>query len=119
MSIYQSAGDDWIFFDGATKHRFDTEQEAQLFMAKLDTAKAIVRTVQSLAQATDSAGDLEAEYFDVGNWTDEDVSAIGITAAQLSACLTLLQQIDLLMTGQATTPSMYRTTLNQVRRVSA
>lgn len=118
MDTWQSAGY-WYVNDGGREYQFDTEQEAHIFMAKLDTAKAIVRTVQSLAQATDSAGDLEAEYFDIGNWTDEDVAAIGITAAQLAACLTLLQQLDLLMTGQATTPAVYRTTLNQVRRVSA
>ena len=118
MDIWQSAGH-WYVNDSGREYQFDTEQEAQLFMAKLDTAKAIVRTVQSLAQATDSASGLEAEYFDVGNWTDENVSAIGITAAQLAACLTLLQQVNLLMTGQATTPSMYRSTLNQVRRVQA
>lgn len=66
---------------------------------KIETAKAIVKTVQSLATATDSAADLEAEYFDVGNWVDADVAALGITAAQLASCLTLLQQINLLMTG--------------------
>jgi hypothetical protein len=118
MDIWQSAGY-WYANDGGREFQFDTEQEAHLFMAKIDTAKAIVRAVQSLATATDSAGDLEAEYFDIGNWTDEDVAAIGITAAQLAAGLTLLQQINLLMTGEATTPAVYRTTLNQLRRVSA
>ncbi|MBP8291376.1 MAG: hypothetical protein KAX65_01310 [Caldilineaceae bacterium] len=86
-------------------------------MAKQDTAKAIIKAVQSLATATDSASDLEAEYFDIGNWTDADVAALGITAAQLASCLTVLQQIDALMTGAATTPAVYRTTLNTVRRV--
>jgi len=119
MNIYQSATGDWILFDGATKHRFDTEQEARSIMAKIETAKAIVRAVQSLTTATDSAGDLEAEYFDIGNWVDADVAALGITAAQLAAGLTLLQQVNLLMTGEATTPAVYRTTLNQLRRVSA
>jgi hypothetical protein len=33
MSIYQDANDKWIFFDGATKHHFDTEREARRAMA--------------------------------------------------------------------------------------
>ncbi len=90
-------------------------------MAKLDTAKAIVKAAQSLATATDSASDLEAEYFDAAGagWVDADVAALGITAAQLAGCITLLQQVDKLMTGAATTPAVYRSTLNQVRRVQA
>lgn len=88
-------------------------------MAKLDTAKAIVRAVQSLSLATDSAADLEAEFFDTGTWSDADVQALGLTAAELASCITLLQQVTALMTGSATSPAVYRTTLNKVRRVSA
>lgn len=126
MNIYQDALGGWILFDGTAKHKFDTEQEARQAMAKIDTAKEIVRTVQSLAKATDSAGDLEAEYFDAAGagWVDADVAALGITAAQLAGCITLLQQIPKLMLGEITengysavTPAMYRSTLNVVRRV--
>ena len=89
-------------------------------MAKIDTAKAIVRAVQSLALATDSASDLVAEYWDaVGTgWIDDDVAPMGITAAQLTACITLLEQVNLLMTNQATTPIMHRTTLNIITQYS-
>jgi hypothetical protein len=118
MDIWQSAGY-WYVNDGGREYQFDTEQEARSIMAKIETAKAIIRAVQSLATAADDGPDFEAEYFDVGNWTDEDVAAIGITAAQLAAGLTLLQQVNLLMTGEATTPAVYRTTLNQLRRVQA
>ena len=95
--------------------------EGEIMAQKQDTAKAIVKAVQSLATATDSAGDLEAEYFDAAGagWVDADVVALGITAAQLAGCITLLQQVDKLMTGVATTPAVYRSTLNQVRRVQA
>ncbi len=121
MNIYQDALGKWIYFDGVVKHAFGTEREARQAMAKQDTAKAIVKAVQSLATATDSAGDLEAEYFDAAGagWVDADVAALGITAAQLAGCITLLQQVNLLMTGAATTPAVYRSTLNQVRRVQA
>lgn len=119
MADYRESGGTWYVVDGTQEYVFASEQEARQFMAKHDTAKAIIKAVQSLATATDSAADLEAEYFDIGNWTDEDVAALGITAAQLAACLTLLQQVGALMTGSATTPAVYRTTLNTVRRVQA
>jgi len=118
LTIYHDVVNGWVFFDGLTQRFFGTEQEARNAMAKLDTAKAIVQAVQSLAPATDSAGDLEAEYFDIGSWVDADVEALGITAADLAACLTLLQQVDKLMTNQATSAAMYRATLNKVRRAA-
>lgn len=117
--VYKSAFDRWIFFDGTTKHFYESELEARRTMAKTNTAKAVVSAVQSLAPATDSAAALEAEYFDIGGWTDDDVASLGITAEDLAACITLLQQVKALMTGNATTPAVYRTTLNRVRRVSA
>jgi hypothetical protein len=117
--VYKSASNQWIFFDGTTKHFYESELEARRTMAKTNTAKAVVSAVQSLAPATDSAAALEAEYFDIGGWTDEDVAALGITADDLAACITLLQQIKALMIGNETTPAVYRTTLNRVRRVSA
>ncbi|MBO9394363.1 hypothetical protein [Caldilinea sp.] len=116
MDIWQSAGR-WYINDKGKEQSFNTEQEARQAMAKIETAKAIIKAVQSLAAAADSADALEAEYFDVGNWTDEDVAALGITAQQLAACITLLQQIKLLMSGQPTSSAVYRTTLNRVRRV--
>ena len=121
MTDYRQSGGTWYVVDGPNEYVFSSEQEAHAFMAKLETAKAIIRTVQSLATATDSAADLEKEYFDVAGagWTDEDVAALGITAAQLAACITTLQQFAKLMTAQATTPLDNTATLNQVRRVQA
>jgi hypothetical protein len=118
MDIWQSAGY-WYVNDGGREYQFDSEQEARQAMAKIETAKAIIGAVRSLTTAADDGPDVVAEYFDVGNWTDADVAPLGITAAQLAAGLTLLQQVNLLMTGEATTPAVYRTTLNQLRRVSA
>ena len=113
------ATDYLLRLDDGTAISFDTEREARRAMAKTNTAKAVVSAVQSLATATDSAAALEAEYFDSGEWTDDDVSALGITANDLAACITLLQQVNALMTGNATVPAVYRVTLNRVRRVSA
>jgi hypothetical protein len=98
---------------------FDTRQEAHESMSKLNTAIAIVRAVQSLATAADSAVDLEAEYFDIGAPVDADVETLGLTASDIAACVTLLQQITALMSNEATTPAVYRATLNKVRRVPA
>ena len=113
------ATDYLLRFDDGTATSFESELEARRTMAKTNTAKAVVSAVQSLAPATDSAAALEAEYFDIGGWTDDDVASLGITADDLAACITLLQQVKALMSGNATTPSVYRTTLNRVRRVSA
>jgi hypothetical protein len=95
---------------------------------KTETARAILRTVQSLATATDTAADLIAEYFDAAGagWVDADLASMGITAAQLAACITLLEQIPKLMLGTIAAdghsdiaPANYRATLNAVRRVQA
>ena len=86
---------------------------------KLDMAKAVIRAVQSLSTVTDTAADLSAEYFDAGTIVDADLEPLGIPAATLSSCITLLEQVHNLMTGVATYPSGYRTTLNKVRRVQA
>jgi hypothetical protein len=121
MADYRESGGTWYVVDGPNEYVFSSEQEARQTMAKIDTAKAIVRAVQTLAPATDTASDLEKEYFDVAGsgWVDADVNALGITAAQLASCLTLLQQFAKLMTAQATTPIDNTATLNQIRRVQA
>jgi hypothetical protein len=85
-------------------------------MNKPATAKDIVAHVQSLAPITDKNAALVAEYFDAGTFTDADVTSLGITAADLTACITLLQQIGLFMGGSAVITAQYRATLNKVRR---
>lgn len=114
-----SDGQLYYSLDGLTYIYLPVGIEGEIMAAKLNAAKAIIGAVQSLATAADSAADLEAEYFDVGVWGDDDVAALGITNADLASCITLLQQVNKLMTGQATSPAIYRTTLNKVRRVGA
>ncbi len=87
------------------------------YMAKANTAKAIVDAVKTLSTVNDLGPDLVAEYFDVGTFTDEDVASLGITATQLASCITLLEQVGHLMNNEATVPAMYRATLNLVRRI--
>jgi hypothetical protein len=107
----------WIFFDGTTEHFFETQQEAVQMANKLKTAQAIVTAVQAMTTPTDTGTDLVKEFFDVGTFADADVAALGITAADLGACITLLEQVGKLMTGQATAVADYTATLNKVRRV--
>lgn len=119
MKIYQSADGSWIFFDGATKRRYATEQEAYIYMAKQDTAKAIVSAVQALKP--DNVSDLRKEYSDVAGagWTDADVAALGITSAQLLSFVVLLENFEKFMTNQAPIQGDYTAVFNQARRVQA
>lgn len=121
MHIYERFDGKWILVAGrlaTDEYTYDTQQEANTAMSKLATATAIVQAVQSLATAADSAVDLEAEYFDVGAPSDEDVAPLGLDADDIAACVTLLQQVSALMAGQATVAATYRATLNKVRRVA-
>lgn len=113
-----SAGRYYWSLDGQTYSYLPAGAAGEKLMAKIDTARAIVKAVQAIAPTADLASDLEAEYFDAGTFADSDLTSIGITATELAACITLLQQVAKLMTNQATSPAMYRSTLNKVRRVS-
>lgn len=84
---------------------------------KQNTAQAIIDSVKSLADITDNAADLEAEYFDAGTFDESDMPNIEITPDDIAACITLIQQVNKLMTGEQTTPAIYRATLNKVRRL--
>ena len=106
---YQSSDGNYVYLPAGV--------EGEIMANKLKTAQAIVSAVQTLAPATDGADNLVKEYFDAGTFTDGDLTALGITAAQLTACITLLQQVGLLMTNQATSAADYTATLNSVRRV--
>lgn len=129
--VYEELGK-WVLWirGGQDVHLyFDTQMEAMTAMAKLETARAIVAAVKSLATAADSHANLVAEYWDVsaafGAFTVDDVAAFGITLAQLQAGITLLEQFGLLVTGandgaghSTITPSDYLATINTLRRVA-
>ena len=123
-------GAGWMLrFDDGTYKIFDTQMEAMIAMAKLETARAIVAAVKSLTTAADSHSNLVAEYWDVsaafGAFTVDDVAALGITLAQLQSGITLLEQFGLLVAGtndgaghSTITPSDYLATINTLRRVA-
>lgn len=124
LYIYENNLGQYILVTGplaTDEYAFETREEAQIVAAKLETARAILQVVQSLASATDSAGDRWQEYFDVtaahGAYTDEDLAALGIDAATLISCVTLLEQFNNFMNNEVVTQDAYRVTLNKVRRV--
>ncbi len=98
----------WFAWTGQTK----TIAEVRSIMAKLDTAKAVVGQVQNLAQPMDAAPDTFQEYWDVVNaedaFTDEELTLIGITAAQLTACIATIEAFNTLMVAQHATVNVMR-----------
>ena len=117
MRIYQAANGRWILWTGSEKIYFDTQGEAIQAMAKIDLAKAIIYQVQTLAKPMDESSDVLQEYFDSGiTFTDGDVEALGITAAQVTACTTLLENVGKFFGGTEPVNAVYRTTVNAVRR---
>ncbi len=126
-----------MYKDGAGRYYYSIDgvyyylpagMEGEIMAQKQKTAEFIVKLVQGMAPTADGAVDAIAEYFDVAGagWVDADVAALGITAAQLAACVTFIEQIPKLMLGTIAgdghsdiAPANYRATLNAVRRVQA
>lgn len=120
--VYQSASGQWIFFDGTTKHFFDTQQEAVQMAGKQEYAQVLQGAATAVAQAANIFADGETVYFDRGYnggggnaITDEDLAGLGITANDLAGLITFGQQLNNLLNGQATTPGDYDSTLNKLR----
>ena len=89
---------------------------------KLELAKALISQAQALAPVMDAAPDVVQEYFDSGvQFVDADVEALGVTAAQVVALITLMQNFDGFCNGTLPaneTPPQYRVNINAVRRAA-
>ena len=110
---------EWFARTGDTLSAAEAALSQRRYMARIETAKAIIKAVQSLAPINDDAAHLIAEYWDTGNsFTDADLAEIGTTAAHLAACITTLEQAAVFMNGGENTPVAHRATLNAVRRVN-
>jgi len=118
--IYEELGQ-WVLWlqDAENTHLyFDTEMEARDMANKLELARAIIAEAQRHAACMDNGGDVLQEYFDAGvTFTDEDVAALCVTAAQVVGCLTLLENAGKFYAGNAPANAAYRVTVNAVRRV--
>lgn len=119
MLVWQSENGKWyLSYDGGAIE-FITKMEALEAMAKIDLARTIIWRTQQLIETMDNGPDVLQEYFDGSfSFVDEDVSALGITAAQVTACLTLLENVGKFFAGTTPTNATYRTTVNAVRRVN-
>ena len=84
---------------------------------KIELARAIVAQAQQLAPVMDGAPDVVQEYFDSGiTFADDDVAALGLTAAQVVACITMLENANKFFSGGNPTNAQYRVNINAVRR---
>lgn len=90
---------------------------------KRDFLRHVVRRAQELIAIVDDVADLENEYFDNGynsgganEVTAGDAAVHDLTAAQFGSLITVLQQVDKLMTNQVTTQGDYIANLNAARR---
>lgn len=90
---------------------------------RLKTAAAVVRCVQSLATPMDGAQDVWQEFWDVvngsGSYTDQELVDLGVTAAQLASCVTVLENFNKFVQGNTPANDVYRATINTMRRVGA
>lgn len=118
--IYQDE-ETWVFWNRDTDYKavFTTQQEAVQMTSKLQLAEAIIYQAQLHAKPMDEGADVLQEYFDSGvTFTDEDVAPLGVTAADVVNCLTLLEHAAKFYGGNTPANAMYRVTINAIRRVS-
>lgn len=90
---------------------------------RLKTAASVVRCGQMLCLPTDDAPDRWQEYWDQrnagGDYTDEELEPLGITNAQLTSAITLLENFNKFMSGTAPAVDVYRVVVNGLRHVGA
>jgi 23S rRNA maturation mini-RNase III len=121
--VYQAADDRWLVFHNEIKSDYFTlESEAQDMATKLTWAGQAQAQATTLAQIGDQLANLETVYFDRGYdgggsnpITNDDVVSLNITAADLAALITLIQQLNNFLGNSAVTTGDYDATLNTVR----
>lgn len=91
---------------------------------RVQIAAALVREVQGLCVPMDSCMDRWQEYQDErslggGDYSDEELVDLGISADDLDQAAALLNNFNALMTNQAPLQNMWRVVANQMRRVNA
>ncbi len=119
-----SVGNQWIVFNNNIKVFFsaDNEQGARLMANKI-TYGAMAQIISNrLANAIDEGINLENVYFDRGynsgggnDIIDADIESLGITASNLAAFITLVQQLQNFANNQTVTEADYDSTLNIMR----
>jgi hypothetical protein len=85
---------------------------------RLELARAILRNVRHQANVMVDGPAVLQEYFDAGiTFTDEELAAIGVSAATVVDCLTELENLKKFYEGGEPANAFYRVTVNKVRRV--
>jgi len=123
INVYQATDGRWIVFSNGIKSDYFTlESEAQDMATKLTWAGQAQADSTTLAQISDALANLESVYFDRGYnsggsnpITNDDVSSLNITAADLASLITLIQQLNNFLGNSAVTTGDYDATLSTVR----
>ncbi len=121
--VYQAADGRWLVFSNGVKSiYFNTESEAQIMADKIKFANQTQAFCTSLATLFKNAKDLDGVYFSEGfdgggsdPITDADLVSLGITAAEVSATDTMLQQITNFQNNIAVVTGDYKVTVNAMR----
>jgi len=101
---------------------FNTLLEAKMSDQQIRYARRLQDITTQLAQIADDCPDLFKLFWDRGYGagganviTDEQLSAIGLTAADVSAMITLIEQFDNFASGRAVFATDYKSTMNRMR----
>jgi uncharacterized protein YjiS (DUF1127 family) len=118
MRIYESNDGQWVLWTGSEKIYFATQGEAITMLQKLEYAAAVQLQMTTLASIFNQANDLSGIWADrdyLNQMTDEDLVALGITKAQLTAAITLFQQLLNFADNAVVSQADYRATVNTLR----
>jgi len=123
MRIYKNAdGAFSLVINGELFATFSTIEEAVNMSQKLTFVSKVQERATTLAQVADLVSDLVSVYFDRGYDSggsdpviDADLAALGITAANLTAFITLGQQLQNFLDNAAVATADYDATLNTMR----
>lgn len=90
---------------------------------KARATAALIRQIQKIAPTLDDARTVLTELQDVievhGALADEDLAALGVSAAQVGSLQAFLTKLFEFMDNSTQTRKPYRTAINSVRRVGA
>lgn len=128
MRIYQRQEDDlWVIVWGAhyqNKQVASTEMEALEMAEKIEFVEKLRSLVDTIGAVMDAEGDVYQLYFDRGYngggadpIVDGDITSTGLTAAEVTSAITLLENLVAFFNGTSPVNAQYRVTVNSVRRL--
>lgn len=124
LQVYQATDSRWIVFSNGVKSGyFILESEARNMATKIQFGTQAQLDATTLAQVADKLANLETVYFDRGYNSggsdpiaNADIVSLNITAADLAALITLIQQFNNFLGNLAVSTGDYDATLNTVRK---